>query len=192
MPALFRALHFCIDNAVCTLFGPAAVKLPRGFHASKVLDSVASSMSFLSVGEISTESSSTRRISKCLSPILSKGRLYFEKTECSSQAWVFHIQVNKVGGVPARNKRPRLRGQCPSRMWQDSELQTVHSTWIQCTAVVAVHRRLSLAVPDRTENRRLCVIHGQMMWKDKARFMPCRCDMLMQGLIGVSRGNHTA
>jgi hypothetical protein len=48
--------------------------------------------------------------------------------ECSSQAWVFYIQVNKVGSVPARNKRPRLRDQCPSGMWQDSELQTLHST----------------------------------------------------------------
>jgi hypothetical protein len=41
MPALFRALHLSMDNAVCTHFGPAVVKLPRGFHGSKVLDSVA-------------------------------------------------------------------------------------------------------------------------------------------------------
>jgi hypothetical protein len=47
---------------------------------------------------------------------------------------------------------------------------------VQCTAVIAVHRRLSLTVPDRTENKRLCEIHGQMMLKAKARFTVCPPD----------------
>ena len=36
-------------------------------------------MSFLSTGETPAEFSSKRRIPECLSPLFSKGRLYFER-----------------------------------------------------------------------------------------------------------------
>ena len=73
----FGPATFCFTMR-CGLFDLAVVKLPRGFHAPKCLDSVAGLTR--STGEIPTTSSSKRRISERVFRVYQvKNQLYLER-----------------------------------------------------------------------------------------------------------------
>ena len=104
----------------------------------------------------------------CLSPLSSKNQLYLERS-----AWAYHIQVHKVGGVPARNKKPK-RGLCSiaagvSKMFKrevaslgasQRAFHLQHNAQ-QCLLFISAHSVHRLPVADRNENRRLYEIRGQ-------------------------------
>jgi hypothetical protein len=115
MPALIRTFA-TFDNAVCSLFGLAVVKnyLVAFTHPMMSLISVASwladplTMCFLIYSSRENPPDSCSRKRSVFSPSLSKKSFVLVKEhECGSPARAFHIQVDKVGGVPVRNKRPR-------------------------------------------------------------------------------------